>query len=200
MPTAIETFLATDAFTFRPPPARDTPPEVDGPLGALYRACNGFVWDHGALHLRGWTDDPPWHDLAAAWRGPESFATRYPAVQPNDIPFAQDCMGDQFLWREGRILTLYAESGELEQVAEDVEAFFQRILEDPRGFLSYNPSMKLKPGELWHVTPPFCTQAEDEERSYRACPALEVIDWHAELARVVSTLEEGDEFEIEIED
>ena len=80
--------------------------------------ANGFILHEGALHVRGVSFAPEWHSLRAAWRGPSAFHTLYESVLSTDIPFAQDQVGDQFLLRDGRVLRVSAETGEVDALAD----------------------------------------------------------------------------------
>src|SRR5215472_10564262 len=82
---------------------------------------NGFILHDGGLHVRGASLTPEWHSLRVAWRGPSAFHTLYERVQATDIPFAQDQVGDQFLIRNGGVLRLSAETGDLEPFADTLE-------------------------------------------------------------------------------
>ena len=66
-------------------------------LRKLLRQVNGFVAFFGALHVRGWCDQPSWHSLSEVTRGPMSLATVYEQVRAEDVPFGQDALGNQFL-------------------------------------------------------------------------------------------------------
>ena len=68
-------------------------------LQAFLREQNGVVAYFGGLHLRGCVTAPGWHSLAGVWQGERALWRTYAAVQKADIPFAQDCVGNQFLLR-----------------------------------------------------------------------------------------------------
>src|SRR5436190_17613681 len=73
---------------------------LPGELVRLLQQQNGFIQYHGGLHVRGACRTPQWHSLRAAWLGKNAFHRFYPDLTPEDIPFAEDCLGDQFLLRE----------------------------------------------------------------------------------------------------
>src|SRR4051812_2832298 len=72
-------------------------------LARLLHEVNGFIAFEGGLHVRGACHRPAWHSLRNAWVGEDAFHRLYDGVQTEDVPFAEDCMGDQFLLREGRV-------------------------------------------------------------------------------------------------
>jgi hypothetical protein len=49
-------------------------------------------------------------------------------VRPADVPFAEDAFGDQFLLRDGQVLRLGGELGEIAPVADGLEDFFGQLL------------------------------------------------------------------------
>ncbi len=184
-------------------PAIDDPGLLDdlpAELRLLLQERNGFIIHHGALHVRGVCVDPQWHSLRQTWKGKNSFQQLYPVVLPTDIPFAQDCVGDQFLLRNGEVWRLLAETGEAEQVSPNLQTFFSEVEKDPEEFLNFSPKMKLEPGQLIHAYPPFCVKESGKGTSLRPCPAHEVILFHAELAQQISKIPDGDQLRIQIVD
>ncbi|NLS94680.1 MAG: SMI1/KNR4 family protein [Planctomycetaceae bacterium] len=161
---------------------------------------NGFIILQGALHVRGVCSEPEWHSLRHAWHGDKAFHKLYDAVTPDDIPFAQDCVGDQFLLRDGHVVRLLAETGEIEGVAVDLQEFFAKVDENPVDFPSSAPDHPLQPGQLLHAYPPFCVKASASAYSLKACPAHKVILFHADFARQIAHVPEGGQIEIEVTD
>ena len=166
--------------------------ELPEEFGRLIDAINGFVQFKGGLHVRGICADPQWHSLQHVWTGTRSLHRLYDLVRPNDIPFAQDCVGDQFLLRDGEVIRLFAETGELEELAVNLDAFLQATQADPIGYLSLEPLLQLhnegavlEPGQLILVHPPFCTEEAADGVMLRAVPADELLAFHAELATTI---------------
>jgi hypothetical protein len=134
-------------------------------LAAVLRKTNGIVAFRGGLHLRGACMKPGWHSLRVAWRGPACFSERYPAVLSQDIPFDQDAVVDQFLLRDGAVVRLFTETGEVGPVAASLPSFLEHVRADADGYLSLQPLLQFeveggspKPGQLLNVYPPFCTK------------------------------------------
>lgn len=164
---------------------------------ASLREVNGFIYFDGGLHVRGACTDPIWHSLRAVWEGETSLEKLYPAVHKSDIPFAQDCFGDQFLIRESRVIRLYSETGQIEPLSMTFQEFFQKADDDPTGFFSLEPLARfnnrggtLVPGQLLSVYPPFCVK-EGSERSLRAIPMAERIGSLADFARQIREIPDG---------
>lgn len=166
-------------------------PELPSELRSLLADINGFIVHHGALHVRGASIAPDWHSLRAAWRGPQAFSVLYPSVRQSDIPFAQDQVGDQFLWREGVVLRLASETGETEVVADSIGDFFRRVEQGIEDFLNIGLRHRIQPGQLLHAYPPFCFQESGAGASLRPLPASEVIRFHADLASHIRGLPDG---------
>ncbi|MDB4981320.1 MAG: hypothetical protein JWM82_2072 [Myxococcales bacterium] len=175
---------------------------VPSDLVAVLRDTNGLVAFRGGLHIRGASVAPLWHSLRHAWFGPESFASRYPAVHASDVPFAQDAVGDQFLLRNGEVVRLLAETGDVERLGVNLAAFLDRAQEDPVAYLSLQPllqfeaSGRLQPGQLLSVYPPFCTKESADGVSLRAIPALERLAFLSTFARQIADVQDGESVKI----
>jgi len=176
-------------------------------LADLLRQMNGFIQFHGGLHLRGACLQPAWHSLRDAWAGGSAFHRLYPNVRRRDVPFAEDCMGDQFLLRSGRVYKLAAETGGVEPLNVGLGGFFEAVAKDPVEFLALHPLLKfqqdggrLEPGQLLSVFPPFCTKQSADGVSLTAMAADERRRFLADLASQLRHLPQGSEIEFQIED
>ncbi|MGZ8939574.1 MAG: hypothetical protein ACXW32_10230 [Limisphaerales bacterium] len=174
---------------------RDVPEE----LYQLLRQVNGFILHHGALHVRGGCVAPEWHSLRKAWRGPEAFSESYDAVRPDDVPFAQDLFGDQFLLRRRAVWRLFAETGEMEEMTENLAEFTARVSEDIDAFLNVHAAV-LEPGQLMLAYPPFCVEGPASKSTLSAVPALEAIAFHANVARQLKDVPDGAKIEFKVVD
>jgi len=168
------------------------------PLKKLLEQVNGFVQFGGGLHVRGACRSPDWHSLREAWQGERAFHRLYPEVSESDIPFAQDCVGDQFLLRGEEVLHLGAEDGSMDALSVGLDGFLGMVQADPVEFLSMQPLIRfqregneLEPGQLLSVVPPFVVRESKEGVSLRAIPAAEVIVFHAELSRQLGDVPNG---------
>lgn len=193
-----------------------TGPDVDDPellaelpreLRGVLSAANGFILFGGALHVRGAVREPAWHSLRAHWTGANALAALYPALRADDVPFAQDCVGDQFLLRGGAVVRLAAETGEVEPLGMPLFEFLERACDDPTEFLGAHPLIQhlneggeLQPGMLLHAYPPFCTRQASEGVSLRPVPAAELIRFHAEFARQIASVPEGEWIQVRVTD
>jgi hypothetical protein len=170
-------------------------------LVALLRDENGFVALGGGLHLRGVCEQPLWHSLAAVLDGPRALHKLYPSVAESDVPFAQDCLADQFLLRESAVVRLSAETGDLTPLAADLAEFLSAAQSDPVEFLGLHPLMqfgreggRLQPGQVLNAYPPFCTAQAGDGVSLRAVPVDEALAYLPELAKHMSGLADGQPF------
>lgn len=159
------------------------------PLRELLTALNGFILFNGGLHVRGVCDEPNWHSLQRVCEGPHALSKSYDALQSEDIPFGQDCVGDQFILRDGSLLRLLAETGELEPLSIGLGTFFEAVYADPVSFLGLEPLLQLRdegeslqPGQLIHAYPPFCTEQSADGVSLRAVPCDDLLETHADFA------------------
>jgi hypothetical protein len=148
--------------------------------------------------VRGACAEPPWHSLRAAWRGPESFAARYPAVDRDDIPLMQQVLGDQFLLRDGLVVRLRAEMGEIESLGVGLSAFFEQVRLDPLATLGLEALLQLEgegetlqPGQLLSAFPPICAEEARDGVLLRAVPIAERLAALARLAAQLSVVPVG---------
>lgn len=161
--------------------------ELPADLAKLLRDTNGFIAFGGGLHVRGACRRPTWHSLRAAWKGEHALCRLFPEVLSTDIPFAQDCVGDQYMLRDGEVVQLFAEMGEVEHLEMSLAEFFRAAKEDPVDLLCTEPlelfldnHAELVAGRLLQVHPPFCCDAD--ERQVRDLAADELLRFHAALA------------------
>ena len=136
--------------------------------------------------------------MRTAWFGPNAFHVLYDDVCPSDIPFAQDQLGDQFLIRAGVVLRLFAETGEIERLADSLQDFFGKVSSDIEGFLNVGLSRKMEPGQLLHAYPPFSFKESGAGATLAPLPASEVILFHADLARQVRDVPNGRRVEFKL--
>jgi hypothetical protein len=193
-------------LTFTVPPIDDAAilTRVPTDLAERLRQTNGFIWFGGGLHVRGACREPRWHSLRAAWEGEAAFHVLYPAVRTDDVPFGEDCMGDQFLIRDGSVWKLAAETGDMEDLGLTLTQFFERAEADPIDTLGMEPLVRfnedggtLRADQLLAVAPPYCLTT-DGERDLRAIPADERRLFLADLAAHIRDLPDGAWIEFKI--
>ncbi|MFN0193635.1 MAG: hypothetical protein ACKVP5_16960 [Aestuariivirga sp.] len=158
-------------------------------LRNLLKQTNGFILNGGALHVRGACRSPLWHSLGAAWNGEAAFHRIYPSVDANWIPFAEDCVGDQFFIADGKVLYLKAETGEVDATTMTLRQFLDAAEKDPIHALKAEPLLRfrqekgdLSEGKLIMAYPPFCTKEAENGVSLAAMDAWELHRFHALLA------------------
>lgn len=187
-------------------PAISSPDQLERfprPLRSVLQTINGFIAFHGGLHIRGICTTPEWHSLDRALNSSDAFHELYLSVEADDIPFAQDCVGDQYLLRGEAVYHLQAETDELSLKADSLGDFFAFIKADPVETLGMHPLLKhlndggqLEPGQLLHAYPPFCSQQASDGVSLRAVPCSELIGLHADFARQIANVPDGSAMQI----
>lgn len=180
-------------------------PQVPKGLVSILNSINGFIQFNGGLHIRGACSGPDWHSLRRAWHGPNSISALFPAVDRDWVPFAEDCVGDQFLLKDKEVLRLSAEIGKVDELGLSLGEFFKEVIADPVGLLEMEPLLQfqkdqgdLPEGYLLHAYPPFCMAEAAQGVSLRAVPAWELHGFHSELAKALP--EDGGEIRFEIRD
>lgn len=154
-------------------------------LQDFYESINGLLAYNGGLQIRSCTDSGSWHSLARFWTGELALHKTYPNLLESDIPFAQDCVGDQYFMREDGVWLLSAETGECMDMEVDLDEFFESAIEDPVEYLAMEPLVHLLDrdgglpiGELVHVVPGLSLDLpEDTPYHIESLPVAERILW-----------------------
>jgi hypothetical protein len=172
-------------------------------LVKLLQQVNGFIQFHGGLHVRGVCTQPQWHSISYVMKGKYALHKFYKAINTSDVPFAQDCVADQFILREKRIYRLYSETGEIEFCCNSLSEFFDLIQQSPVEFLRMQPLLQyqqnggvLQPGQVLHVYPPFCTEQSKLGVSLRAVSIQEALAYLTKLSKSIASLKDGQDLEI----
>ncbi|WP_428380864.1 hypothetical protein [Nevskia ramosa] len=198
--------MKLQGITFKGPAAD---PQLLEALPASYKGrlaqLNGFVAFNGGLHIRGACSEPSWHSLKLAVSGTESIQQLFSSVFPDDIPFGQDCMGDQYLLRNGIVHKLYGETAEIESLELKLSEFFSRVEDDPIGYLGLEPLLQfqkdggvLEPGQLLNAYPPFVFKESANGVSLKAVPVAEQLRFLSDLAKQLASLPEGQAVQIKV--
>lgn len=143
---------------------------------------NGIIAFKGGLHIRGCCHEPAWHSIDHYISSHAAFWKIYPDVLDIDIPFAQDCMGDQFLFRGEKVYKLNLETGQLSFYDYDFYGFLEAVDSNPIDFLGMYPLVQyemdgkeLLPGHLLQAYPPLYLNIPGEIVSLEALPAEDQI-------------------------
>jgi hypothetical protein len=140
------------------------------------------------------------------WFGEDALHRQFPEVLPDDVPFAEDALGDQFVLRRGIVWKLAAECGEIASLNLSLPAFDAAVRADPDEFLELGPLHQflseggtLEPGQLLSVVPPFLFNEAAGGVSVRAIPARQRVRFLSRLAREVRDLPNGSSVRFELE-
>jgi hypothetical protein len=190
--------LSTASFVGPPPDDNIVLAKLPRDYTGFLQSINGCVVFGGGLHIRGASDKPDWHSLRRAWIGEDRLSELYSEVNADDVPFAQDCLGDQFLLRSQSVLRLHGETGEVEDLAVGWREFFTAAAANPNEFLSLqllerfrSEGGSLEPGHLLNVYPPLCTRESANGVSLKAISARQRIRFLADLAAQIGGLSDG---------
>jgi len=178
-------------------------PEV---LQKFLNQVNGIIAYKGGIHFRGCCIEPKWHSIQEAWTGKWAFWKNYPDVLDIDIPFAQDCMGDQYLLRGNKVIKLSTETGEIDFLNLDFIGFLDEIEKDPMSFLSMQPLVQfemegkqLEPGKLLSAYPPFCLNNSGLGVTLSDVPVEERLNFLADLSKKVRNMNDGEDVQFIVE-
>ena len=199
--------MTTSDLPYVGPPVDDpgTLAALPANLRALLERRNGFVAFGGGLHVRGACREPRWHSLGWWWRGGDALHRLFAAVEPDDVPFAQDALGDQYLLRDGEVHRLAAEVGELQPLGMGLAGFLDAAERDPEGFLSLEPLYHfldeggtLQPGQLLNVYPPFVAAESRNGVSIKPVSVEERLRFLATLAKAVAEHDDGSRLRLDV--
>lgn len=186
--------MELDHVTFHGPKLDDQEllEDIPSSLKGLLTSLNGFIQFGGGLHVRGACLKPDWHSLRRAWRGPNAFHKLYPSVEEDWVPFAEDCVGDQFLLNDKEVCRLFAETGVMEEMGLTLGEFLRNANSNPVEFLSMHPLLQLQEeqgelpdGHLVYAYPPFCTKEAADGVTLNAGPAWELHEFHSEMVKML---------------
>jgi len=176
-------------------------------LRDFLKQSNGLIAFNGGLQIKGCTSNPDWISLQEVWNGKLRLVQTYDCLLETDIPFAQDPFGDQFILRDNLVYRLNSKFGELENLDLTFNKFIEAVVNNPVEVLmleSFNQlfqmKIRLKPGQLINVFPPFMFDiGNNEERVFKPVPAPEQISFLKKLYLETKQLSEGQNIEIKIE-
>ena len=168
-------------------------------IAGVLRQRNGFIACAGGFHFRGICNLPDWHSLQDAWTGPRALHRLYPTILSTDLPFAQDCFGDQFLFRDSQVWQLDAENGEIRNLSLTLKEFFAAISTRPVEFLGLQPLVSfqeqghtLAPEQSLLCWPPLATHEASIGLTVKALPKLAHLSFLSDVAHKMSQAQSGD--------
>jgi hypothetical protein len=172
-------------------------------LQTFLREQNGVVAYFGGLHIRGCVSEPSWHSLSEVWQGANAFWRTYDTVVETDIPFAQDCVGNQFLLRGDAVLFLDTETGELADLEVDFKHFLFGAEKFPLDALGMEPLRAfqqrggvLQPGQLLSLFPPMCIETAQQKPRVQPQTVAARLAWLADLYRQIKNLPDGQHLQL----
>lgn len=167
----------------------DNPELVDNlplEMKAFYKEVNGLVAYNGGFQIRQIGTGPTWNSLENYWTGENALHKIYSNLSPDDIPFAQDCMGDQYVFRGGSVWQLLTETGDLDDLELEFDEFIDEVIEDPVEFLALYPLIdfldagkELEVGQLLVPNIPFSEETENEY-TFTTASSPERLKWLAD--------------------
>lgn len=157
-----------------------------------------FLFD-GWLQLRHESDTKKWDDINYYWIWNGAFYKYYENINKSDIPIAQDAFGDQFFIRDGKMIKLYSEDGEIENINLSFNEWIKKCLINPEARLNIDLKYKLVEWELLLAYPPFCTE-EWSNAKITIVPYKEVIDFHIDFYNQIKQIPNKSKIQIKVID
>jgi hypothetical protein len=147
---------------------------------------NGFIIRTGIFHIRGCVKEPKWHSLKEIWLGENKLSNLFQSINKNDIPIAQNCLGDQFFLRHNIIHLLKSEYDEVENLKIDFIQFIEEMNELAPEEIDVRKMQNiiLEPGQLINSDPPLALKSPIGY-SFKAIDAIEQIKNLSKLSRLL---------------
>jgi len=139
----------------------------------------------GGLQVRSNEANDPLLNIKTFVEGELAFHNLYPLIEKDDFPIAQDCFGDQFFIRDGLVIKLMAETGDINELNCTWDQFLKWVSEDPFERLDLSKDTNLEPGKLLFAYPPFCTE-EGANAEIKVIDGIELIRFHADFAKQIN--------------
>lgn len=174
-------------------------------VASLLKQINGFIQFHGGFHLFGACLEPSWHSLRESWQGEHAAHRHYEQILEDDVPFGEDCLGFQYLLRDGKVIYLDAQTGAVEFLDFGLLEFFEWIEADAVENLGMQPLLQViqegnvpEPGQLVSEYPPFCASESEVKVSLSLVASAERRKALIDLHQGIRSLREGEKLHFKI--
>lgn len=165
---------------------------------------NGFYAFENALHVFPSGCSDLYVDLET-WNNPNSWRKYYWELVKDSLFFAEDVFGVQFCIRGGKIQKFDPEAGEFEDMAENLEEWATKILEDPEYEIGYElvqawqqQNGSLLSGSRLLPKTPFIFGGEYEIKNLYMLDSLKAMEFRADIWRQIRDLPDGTEIKLKI--
>jgi hypothetical protein len=175
-------------------------------LEQIYVRKNGFYAFESALHLFPYTPGSDKYELER-WNSENLWRQEYGEAAAGLIFFAEDIFGEQFAIKDGRVCRFRLETGEIEEIAPDIEQWAKLILDDSDlqtgsavGRAWQARSGALPRGERLSPVYPFVLGGSYDIDTLHAMDSLTLMRFNADLANQIRDLPDGTEVKLKIVD
>ncbi len=209
--TPLDRLFAKIDPLFATPPFDPTALPPGAPLPPSYRRAlerrNGGYFYGGALHLFGACREPAFHSLGI-WNAADGWRASFGPATGGLTFFAEDAFGDEFAFgASGRVFALRAESGRVEELADDFDQWLSMAVEAPDELLSRGTFARwvqahghLPRGSQLQAYPPYLFAEDPDRVQLDAVDAFDNMAFHAALAETLANLPEGSRVKLDFTD
>jgi hypothetical protein len=162
---------------------QETFDQLPSELQPFFEKINGLVAYNGGFQIRGCVTGTNWDALKHYWTGDAALYKTYKNLTAQDVPFAQDFLGDQYVYRDGTVWHLQCETGDLDDLELDFNEFLAEVTADPIEFLALYPLIEfmesgknLKVGQLLQANQPFSVET-DKPFTFKATTTEKQLQW-----------------------
>ena len=122
----------------------------------------------------------------------------FSTININDIPFAQDCFGDQYIIRNNKLGRVLAEIDEFQDLKIDFYEFLHQVTSNVYEFLAIEniSQFNLQPNQLINAFPPFCMDIK--QRILKPIDLTERITFLSEFSKQIKNLPDGTNIQFDV--
>ncbi len=175
-------------------------------LNEILNTKNGFYAFESALRIFSTVETEYSHDIST-WNSQGLWRNEYPDLINDCLFFAEDIFGGQFCIKNNLIYTFDPETGELEEIANSLEKWADRVLSDYNVLTGYPLAhqWQKKYGVLAHTNRlmpkiPFICGGEYEVDNLLSIDAISGMKSRGNLAKQIAYLPDGANIEFNIID
>ncbi len=178
----------------------------DEGLRGLLHERNGFFAFDRALHVF------PSSILEAPvmtlekWNDPSTWTSAYGDAASDDLFFAEDLFGMQFVLSDQRVFTFDPETGDRTPAADSISAWVELVLDDPAVVVGSQLAGEwqrrngaLSEGRRLVPVKPFILGGDFDLANLRDMSSVEAMLYRADLARQLRDVPDGSQVELQVE-
>jgi hypothetical protein len=175
-------------------------------LTEMLRERNGFYAFESALHVLPAAPVEGERDLES-WNAPDLWRSFYQEMADRCLFFAEDVFGFPFLIRDGKVASMDAERGEIEEMASSLEEWAKIVLDDyevqtgqPLAHQWQTMRGSIPTSSRLFPKTPFTLGGEYELENLAECDAVDAMRFRGHLAQQIKGVPPGTQIRFKVVD